>query len=157
MTVTGASNPTCLPRFCALAGRPHLHCACGLPMAAGDATCALCALEGLAPLGRSAMSWDGSSYPSRRRHRIACLSEDSYGLLLRVVLNEDEAHPPHIGKALGRRRRRYVREPLTQERSASALELARDLAGGDGERAMARRVPHPVAADRARLAKERFR
>jgi hypothetical protein len=140
MSATGTESTACTPKLCALAGCPHQHCCCGLPMELGEAMCVLCMLEELAPQGRrSSLEWDGTSHPSRRRRRMECPSVEPYGELLRVVLEGDEAGAPRMRSAPGRRQPRPAAQPLSPERSAAALDLAHDLAGGDGERALTRR------------------
>jgi hypothetical protein len=87
-----ADGLICHPDQCELGVRPHDHCVCGLPMALGADRCALCDHEDLAPaVARPAPHpladrWDGRSYPSRRRRRVAGSDPDAYQRLLAVVL-----------------------------------------------------------------------
>jgi hypothetical protein len=78
--------------LCEMGNRPHAHCHCGLPMPPGGGQCALCQLEGLDPKvlrrpnGAKSLRWDGRSYPSRRRRRIAAPDPDGLIALLTAIL-----------------------------------------------------------------------
>jgi hypothetical protein len=140
--VIETTSPTtrCVSRLCALAGQPHTHCPCGLPMRVRDAMCRLCLLEGLEPAGRSATERDSTSYPARRRHRFGSAPLEVYGEFLRALLEGDEAEVPPRRNAVGRRHPRPVAPSLPAERCAVALGLARDLGGAAGQRAVTRGV-----------------
>jgi hypothetical protein len=85
-------EPTCHPDKCELGEQPHGHCVCGLPMAVGADRCLQCDHEDLAPVRvrssapSDADRWDGRSYPSRRRRRVANPDPDVYQRFLAVVL-----------------------------------------------------------------------
>ena len=85
-------SPTdsCRPALCALGTKPHRHCTCGLPMAAGAMLCDLCRSEGLhrdlSAVPASRTEWDGRTYPSLRLRRPADGPPDRYDAMLRAIL-----------------------------------------------------------------------
>jgi hypothetical protein len=113
-------------------------------MESGELECSLCAMEGVHAVGRGlpvrseeSEAWDGLSYPSRRRHRVGRPSAETYELLLAVVLRSEEPEELRLGKT-SRPRSVGAAARLAPSASPVALELARDLAGPAGERAVTR-------------------
>jgi hypothetical protein len=78
--------------LCDMDSVPHDHCDCGLPMAPGGDRCTLCDLDGLDPKvhragGRASdLKWDGKSYPSWRRRRLAVPNPDGLIALVTAIL-----------------------------------------------------------------------
>jgi hypothetical protein len=143
MTAASAQSTGCDPKLCALAGQPHLHCACGLPMAPGEATCALCQMEELDPVEHPTrrvaddpLAWDGRSYPSRRQHRVRCGAVDAYQHLLLMVLRTEGPDDLRLGTARDRRPGRPAQAEGVPSRAA--LDLARELADTAGEEVLNR-------------------
>jgi hypothetical protein len=111
MNVVDEQVATCDPKLCAEAGRPHLHCSCGLPMAPGEAVCALCQMEELDPVEHPTrrvaddpLAWDGQSYPSRRQHRVGGGAVEAYEHLILMVLRAEA--PENMPQATRRGRAR---------------------------------------------------
>jgi hypothetical protein len=80
----------CRPFLCDLGTKPHMHCACGLPMPLRASMCTLCRAEGLKPMrltyADSIDEWNGRSYPSRRQRRCGSPHPDSHLHLLIAIL-----------------------------------------------------------------------
>jgi hypothetical protein len=145
MTAASAPSIGCDPKLCALVGQPHLHCACGLPMTPGEATCALCGMELLDPdpaerrsrdTADDPLAWDGRSYPSRRRHRVGCGAVEAYEHLILMVLRAEGPGDLRLGTAHDRRPGRTARAEGVPSRAA--LDLARELADTAGEEVLNR-------------------
>jgi hypothetical protein len=81
---------SCHPQHCVVAGEPHDHCVCGLPMTAEARCCRFCEVEGLeldrVVLEDEALAWDGVRYASFRRHRRVGAYPERYQSLLAEVL-----------------------------------------------------------------------
>jgi hypothetical protein len=110
---SGVASDGCDPTLCALASRPHGHCACGLPMAVGEMLCQLCRAECLDPIGRltprrrgDALVWDGHSRPSRRRCRVGAGEGLSYQRLIAAVLLPNESDDEDAPATVRRGRRK---------------------------------------------------
>jgi hypothetical protein len=101
-------TPPCDPKLCALAGHPHAHCTCGLPMAPAAEGCQLCRRERLDPVGLrrrrrtgDSEAWDGLSFPSRRRCRIGSGDRERYRHLIAAVLRPEEPDSLRVQPAGG--------------------------------------------------------